>query len=1306
MADYSATTIPQPKDWQAFERHCRVLFECILEDSSTSLNGRTGQPQHGVDIWGRRVSSGGHYVGIQCKGKDSNYGKKITETELRKEVEKARHFNPSIREFFLVTTAPNDANIQEVARIITQGKETSDNPMDVTVWGWGELENLITQYSEAMRAFHPDLTPFTGKILGGIDDLKKEGDTRGQNIDKILEIVSMPGYMVQNASDTATKASESADSYLHGQIDDYRDLIKDGRAQTAFDLLEKLKQRCWDKASSRVRFRITTNIGAARLGLGDEKGAADYFLAALKFDSTNKIGMANATLAHLIKGNVPKAIKEARSALTQDPTNDNAASYLIQAHCDDDSIEDPFTLVSLELHDTPAIRVGVILFLRRRRRLEWRKAAREAFSLFPDVDELRRAAAEADLDEIMESRWVLMGQCLPAGFDVEILRTAAINLKSLWDKNKTIEGSLVDTSLPHNLAVAYRALGNNESAGKSLDEALAKSSDALDLIRERAAVHLVFDEDGKALELLQENAGKDPDAAVMIAEQLLKKDPKAARKVLDDIDKTGSEESERLTASFLKAESYFKEKNPEVGLEQANILAKKYPERIEALVFLALCQNRCEDPSSDETLTRAMELLDETSSFYDRFITAKELEKRQRYDDVVDVLDGWVDLTRDTPALRMLLPAMINSDRRQQLHNAVKNLPKDIAGIPFYLRVQAATHMIRGDYPAAEKIIDQYFKLSPPNLFMRLKWLDILSRRRAETDIKTFLEGNVEELEGDPLDRMYLARWLQRFGFEERSLKLGYEVLLNNQKSPEIHLQYMALVLDGTEAINLEVSEIGPDVFFTMKNKQGKSDSYVIEPDERLRTNLSAIAPDHLMAEKAFGLRVGDTFVIDENKDPQEEWRIVSIKHKCLNVLHNSMESFERQFPECRGIEMITMAPKASSTDSLKPIITRLKNRHDLIKTALDQYEQNHFPLEFISHNFGGDIMEALDALRGAGRSFRVCMGSSAERKAAFEAIDNNGRSGCVVDVLTFHIIRRLAIEDAVSAICGPFGITESSVDVLRLRKEKIMSNIGKQSMNLFWRNGQCFREEITEKQIQDALQTVNNDLDWIDRHCEILPAEGIQEVPPDMRKISGVFGKDFLDSILAAEGSKRLLLCEDYAYRILGAQKFGLNSSWLQPVLMSAKKQNLLSMDKYAEAIFQMIDGGFRFISIDAQVLLAIGQNQNDPDGIKFVQVAEVLGGPDADMLSHIRVATNFFTEIWEKQGRYPSLQCQAQTGKILECLVRNRSKELVTILKTLLLLVPSKYNLPPLTSLRYNGFYRYLDNWLKGHFLRLFNT
>ncbi len=495
----------------------------------------------------------------------------------------------------------------------------------------------------------------------------------------------------------------------------------------------------------------------------------------------------------------------------------------------------------------------------------------------------------------------------------------------------------------------------------------------------------------------------------------------------------------------------------------------------------------------------------------------------------------------------------------------------------------------------------------------------------------------------------------------------------------------MLLLPSRTETKNLEVARVGPDVVFTIENERGENDSYLIEPEEQLRTyDNHAIAPDHPVALKALGLQADDTFIINERKESREEWRIVSIKHKWLDALHKSMERFERQFPMSKGFEKVTIDKK----DPMQPILTIVKDRHDAIQAAFDQYEQNNLPLEFISHNFGGNIIEAWYGLHGAGRAFRVCIGTRMERNAAWKAIERNECHGCVVDILTFHIIRRLVIENPVSAICGTIGITESSVDVLRLRKEDIISHIGKSFMNISWRDGQYFRDEITDEQLQDVLKMVNDDMDWIDQHCKILPAEGTRELSPQIRKLSGVFDRNFCDTILAADGSNRLLLCEDYAYRMIGAQEFRLKSSWLQPVLMAAQKQNLLTTDGYVEAIIDMIDGGFRFISIDAVVLLKVANDKNDPGGRKFAKVAEILGGPDADMISHIKVAANFFTEIWREGD--PSLEYQAQTGKIVECLLRGQTKSFMIIIEKLRLLVPFSNK----------GFGRYLIGWLQGHF------
>lgn len=206
MTDFSSISIPKPLNWQGFERNCRVLFECILDDPNTQLNGRSGQPQSGVDIWGRRGGQGTHWVGVQCKGRDGDYGREVTEKELRAEVKKASNFMPTLSEFIIATTAPDDAKIQKVARTITQENESYDNPMAVNVWGWGTLQGRIGQYANAIEAFHPDITPFTKKTQAGIDEVRSEISDQGHKLAQLTEIVSR-GFAIRNASDTSTEVN-------------------------------------------------------------------------------------------------------------------------------------------------------------------------------------------------------------------------------------------------------------------------------------------------------------------------------------------------------------------------------------------------------------------------------------------------------------------------------------------------------------------------------------------------------------------------------------------------------------------------------------------------------------------------------------------------------------------------------------------------------------------------------------------------------------------------------------------------------------------------------------------------------------------------------------------------------------------------------------------------------------------------------------------------------------------------------------------------------------------------------------------
>ena len=58
---------PPPDDANAFESLCLDLRKEIWKDTGAQKNGRTGQPQAGVDVFGTCEEK---QIGIQCKQKD------------------------------------------------------------------------------------------------------------------------------------------------------------------------------------------------------------------------------------------------------------------------------------------------------------------------------------------------------------------------------------------------------------------------------------------------------------------------------------------------------------------------------------------------------------------------------------------------------------------------------------------------------------------------------------------------------------------------------------------------------------------------------------------------------------------------------------------------------------------------------------------------------------------------------------------------------------------------------------------------------------------------------------------------------------------------------------------------------------------------------------------------------------------------------------------------------------------------------------------------------------------------------------
>ena len=50
MTDITNRVLPEPKNWQDFERLCFDLYRYMWKTNDAEMNGRQGQPQSGVDV--------------------------------------------------------------------------------------------------------------------------------------------------------------------------------------------------------------------------------------------------------------------------------------------------------------------------------------------------------------------------------------------------------------------------------------------------------------------------------------------------------------------------------------------------------------------------------------------------------------------------------------------------------------------------------------------------------------------------------------------------------------------------------------------------------------------------------------------------------------------------------------------------------------------------------------------------------------------------------------------------------------------------------------------------------------------------------------------------------------------------------------------------------------------------------------------------------------------------------------------------------------------------------------------------------
>ncbi|MBK1895266.1 hypothetical protein [Chryseobacterium paridis] len=143
-------TLRKPENWQDFESLCKKLWGELWEiPHEIKKNGRLGQPQAGIDVYG--VPKGKiNYFGIQAKGKDDYTGAKLETNEIQNEIEKAKTFSPALDVFIIATTANKDIKAEQYVRE-KDIESRSNNGFKILLFCWEDITDLIEENRETFN---------------------------------------------------------------------------------------------------------------------------------------------------------------------------------------------------------------------------------------------------------------------------------------------------------------------------------------------------------------------------------------------------------------------------------------------------------------------------------------------------------------------------------------------------------------------------------------------------------------------------------------------------------------------------------------------------------------------------------------------------------------------------------------------------------------------------------------------------------------------------------------------------------------------------------------------------------------------------------------------------------------------------------------------------------------------------------------------------------------------------------------------------------------------------------------------------
>ncbi|WP_262694102.1 tetratricopeptide repeat protein [Kordiimonas aquimaris] len=1266
---FMSYTIPPPDEWQTFESNMKQLLMLVLKARSIQTYGRQGQKQLGVDLYASRDDNPGHFVGIQCKQK--TWDKRITKTILRNEVKEARKFTPALSEYILVTTAKDDVKIQAEAAQLQAELSTTNTPFTINVWGWGTICQEIERFkSEGMlQLWFPDLKAV-------VQQETQSGPGQVRDLDDVANSIQ---NFLQNAQDEANLAAgEKIDENHHRDIDVYNKKLRAGQYGLALEFFETKLKSIDDTTSDRVRFRLLSNIGACYHNLGQRDQAIRFFETAFSFapDGDGQ-AHANYVLAAFLRGDMEDCQTRALEACSLDNPRLLSAFYLIFSSPDAPTLTKNLALIPAGLEDKGQIIAGETDRLRElgdpsfETKVQGLRASEHL--------EARRVWADHVLSQYFTASKTSKAIC-PA-IDGEVLEEATDVYRAVWQQVKDGHTQAIHLGFANNHAMLLLATHKVEEAITVLRE--AREANPNDCGLAYALATTLAQEQGKFDEALQLMEGFDLSAehALFCADLHVETDTEQSLALINAYDWSKEKPTLALHARCIEfAASYSpNSESPEVD-RFLSTFEQEFPDSVIPNCLQAKVEMSRSGAITDVTHEKVTAKLPSVTKRNDLINAAEVLLRGSHFEEAFQILNLETDFSRAGPDLHMLIDAAARSGNPRYYLSVFQRLRPDVIGEDTYYRRMADVGMKIQDLPLALEGLKRALAISSFEPSLCINYIDTLHRTGDTKKACTFMATLPMPLNADMPTQIAVLQRAFHFDTMENAFERLYRLVLKHPSDESLYVfALMALTINMERAPSPPLPEvISSDCWVRVKPSRGNETNFVIENDQALQVSSSYLPSSHNFVTMFLGKQVGDEIPGREDI----HWQIVEIKHKYLHLFHTLHEEYDKLIGTNPTIQRMHIDKDNPDFDI---IFEQARQQHEHATAILDQYAKKKIPARLIADWLKVTPMDFYDEIPGLSTDLASNDGNYDKMMAAVQLAVDAQDKGCVIDLLTLHILYKLDLLDEVRSYVGEIRVPQSHIDAHLQRCDEIQINVGRDGGSLAPVGDKFTLIETPASVRQMRLDAAHQELAALRQTVTTCPVIAASPETLD-REGDPLFPDDFWDDVLVAQDEGLLLISDDYVFRQLASHSFDIKLTGLQALLAAMAEKGALSFEDYATAVAQMARNKHLILTVSAPVLHSVWQT--DPD--LFESLLSQLCYPSADPYSHLVVATGLLIELWVDLPA--SLWTQKATSLIIERIVYSGLYETGWFLSFMLSRQYVPFDLKA-----------YMRCWAQGHFISL---